>query len=80
MGKDLNSGDGFIFINKRRTLIKILMWDRSGFVIYYKKLAKGTIELPVEHQDQISVTTLMLMLEGVELKSSRMRKRYRKSA
>jgi len=69
-----------IFIDKRRTLIKILMWDRSGFVIYYKKLSSGTIERPKDIKDQISVTTLMLMLEGVELKSSRLRKRYKKRA
>ncbi|MBK8506717.1 MAG: IS66 family insertion sequence element accessory protein TnpB [Saprospiraceae bacterium] len=36
MGKDLLSGDGFIFLNKRRTLIKVLVWDRTGYVIYYK--------------------------------------------
>ncbi|MBK8506057.1 MAG: IS66 family insertion sequence element accessory protein TnpB [Saprospiraceae bacterium] len=38
MGKDLLSGDGFIFLNKRRTLIKVLVWDRTGYVIYYKKV------------------------------------------
>ncbi|MBK8503521.1 MAG: IS66 family insertion sequence element accessory protein TnpB [Saprospiraceae bacterium] len=47
MGKDLLSGDGFIFLNKRRTLIKVLVWDRTGYVIYYKKLASGTLELRI---------------------------------
>lgn len=76
MGKDLHSGDGFIFINKRRSLIKILMWDRSGFVIYYKKLASGTIQVPGD-QSEVSVATLLMMLEGVDLKGVRMRKRYK---
>lgn len=78
MGKELHNGDGFIFINKRRTLIKILMWDRSGFVIYYKKLASGTIEIPKDSDAQISVSTLLMMLEGVDLKQARFRKRFKR--
>jgi len=76
MARDLQNGDGFIFINKRRTLIKILIWDRSGFVIYYKKLASGTIQVPEGEKSEVSVATLMMMLEGVDLKRSYMRKRY----
>ncbi|RZV61025.1 MAG: transposase [Flavobacteriaceae bacterium] len=76
MGKDIRSGDGFIFINKRRTLIKILIWDRSGFVIYYKKLSSGTIQVPDGEESEVSVAVLMMMLEGVDLKRSYMRKRY----
>jgi len=76
MGKNLQSGDGFIFINKRRTLIKILIWDRSGFVIYYKKLSSGTIQMPDGGKSEVSVATLMMMLEGVDLKRTYMRKRY----
>ena len=79
MGKDLLNGDGFIFINKRRTLVKILVWDRTGFVIYYKKLSSGTIELPefntAQIQKEIELPTLMMMLEGVEVRSVKMRKR-----
>ena len=33
LNKDLTKGDGFVFINKRRTLMKVLVWDRTGFVI-----------------------------------------------
>lgn len=80
MGEDLLSGEGFIFINKRRTMMKVLIWDRTGFVIYYKKLSSGTIEIPNDqtskaHQ-QISLPMLLMMLEGVEIKSARMRKRF----
>jgi hypothetical protein len=39
---DLMSGDVFIFINKRRDKIKLLMWDSNGFAIWYKELEKGT--------------------------------------
>ena len=36
------SGDVFIFINKRRNKIKLLMWDCNSFAICYKELEKGT--------------------------------------
>jgi len=80
MGKDLLTGDGFIFINKRRTLIKILAWDRTGYVIYYKKLASGTLELPEGEHKSISQyvdsSTLLMILEGVDLGSAKFRKRF----
>jgi len=80
MGKDLLKGDGFIFINKRRTLIKILVWDRTGYVIYYKKLSSGTLELPEWNEttasQSIDLPTLLMMLEGVEIGSAKLRKRF----
>lgn len=80
MGGNLRGGDGFVFINKRRTLIKILVWDRTGYVIYYKKLSSGTFEMPDGQTGQKNIelnsSQLVLILEGVELKSARWRKRY----
>ena len=75
MGRDPLSGDVFIFLNRRRTHIKLLVWDRSGFVLYYKRLEEGTFELPkseVPTWDQ-----LVMMLEGVSMEKMRYRKRYR---
>lgn len=71
------SGDVFVFVNRRRTHVKLLVWDRSGFVLYYKRLEEGTFELP-KTLEQGSVTwhQLVLMLEGVSLQSVRYRKRY----
>ncbi|WP_369794135.1 IS66 family insertion sequence element accessory protein TnpB [Salegentibacter sp. Hel_I_6] len=46
MAKDPISGDVFIFINHRATHIKLLHWESRGFVIYYKRLEKGTFSLP----------------------------------
>ena len=82
MGKELRSGDGYVFVNKRRTMIKILVWDRTGFVIYYKRLSSGTIELPKTNasiSSPLSVSKLLLMLEGVSLESFRWRKRYKRA-
>lgn len=79
MKQDLLSGDGYVFVNKRRTMIKILIWDRNGTVIYQKRLSRGTIQLP-NSGGKISSATLMMMLEGVDLRSIKYRKRYHKRA
>lgn len=44
--KDPLSGDVFIFFNKRRTHVKLLLWERDGFSLYHKRLERGTYELP----------------------------------
>jgi len=75
----LQSGDGFVFINKRRTLMKILIWQPTGFVIIYKKLERGTFELPETQVAIVSIdhTKLIMILEGIMMKSIRMRKRLK---
>lgn len=80
----LLSGDVFIFLNRRRDRIKLLMWDISGFAIYYKRLERGTFELPDFSSDQRSLeltwSDLVLLLEGIKLSSVKRRKRYEKRA
>ena len=80
MGHDLLSGDGFVFLNSQRNRLKLLVWDRTGFVLYYKRLSKGTYERPKsdEHgkSQPINSTQLMCMLEGIQLGSIRYRKLY----
>ena len=79
---ELLSGDAFIFLNKRRDRMKILAWDRTGFVVWYKVLEQGTFEMPTAENEalEISWTTLQLLLEGIEIKSVKRRKRYSKIA
>jgi transposase len=74
LGRDPLSGDVFVFTNRRRTHIKLLVWDRSGFLVFYKRLESGTFEIPV--QETLAWHQLVLILEGVSLKSARYRKRY----
>jgi transposase len=74
LGRDPLSGEVFIFLNRRRTHIKLLVWDRSGFVLYYKRLEEGTFELPAS--GSVTWQQLVLILEGVSLASARYRKRY----
>ena len=73
------SGDVFIFINHRRTHIKMLCWERDGFALYYKRLEKGTYEIPKQDLEgplNVSAQQLMLMLHGISLKQVKYRARY----
>jgi len=76
--KPLTTGDVFMFINKPRNSIKLLVWDRNGFVIYYKRLEEGTFEVPGTDEKSINIKweELVMMLEGIALKSVKRRKRY----
>jgi transposase len=80
LGQDPLSGDIFIFINRNRTLVKILVWDQTGYAIWHRRLEQGTFEMPrVEKtQDSVEITRqkLMLILEGISLKNIQTRKRF----
>lgn len=79
LNKDPLSGDVFIFLNKRRTQIKLLLWERDGFSIYHKRLERGTYELPLHnstHGIELRSDELMLILQGISLKSVRRRGRF----
>ena len=80
LGMDPLSGDVFIFLNRRRTHMKLLVWEDSGFVVYYKRLERGRFEYPNMDGPSrglvISWRQLMLIIEGIELKSVRQRKRF----
>jgi len=72
------SGDLFVFLNRRKTLMKILYFDRNGFCIWYKKLESGMFQLPksTTEKARVNYTELKMILEGIDLTSIRQRKRY----
>lgn len=74
------SGEVFIFINRQRDKIKLLHWEPGGFVLYYKRLERGTFELPRVSSEsktcQISWPLLMLMVEGISVEKYKQKKRY----
>lgn len=75
----LQTGDVFIFINRRRTHIKLLQWEGDGYGIYCKRLEEGTFEMPAGAsgiQAQLTTRQLMLILQGVSLRKVVYRKRY----
>lgn len=78
--QDPLSGDIFIFVNRKRTLIKLLVWDQSGFAIWHKRLEQGSFEMPLINSSSNSIEInrqkLMLILEGISLKKIHNRKRF----
>jgi transposase len=69
-------GGIFIFVNRKRNQVKLLLWEGDGLSLYYKRLEKGTYELPTLTNNTISVQQLQLILQGIQLKSIKMKKRY----
>jgi len=84
LGRRVTSGDAFIFINKPRTHLKLLVYEQGGFTIFYRRLEKGAFEVPAFNLDaksmQISANQLNFILQGVALQSIRYRKRYQHQA
>jgi transposase len=71
------SGDLYVFISRRATMMKVLYFDRSGFCIWSKKLEAGCFvsDWAQVRTREMDWTGLKLMLEGIE--PGRLRKRYR---
>lgn len=70
----LNPFEGhlFVFLGRRLDRVKILVWDRNGFVLYYKRLSQGRFRMPrvPEGADRIEMdaTTLAMLLDGIDVK------------
>ncbi len=71
-GHDLFSGHLFVFTSRRCDRVKILFWDRGGFVVYYKRLETGRFRLPVvapgDEEICLDSTQLAMLLDGIDLK------------
>jgi transposase len=75
-------GHLFLFLNRRRDRVKILYWDEDGYCIWYKRLEAGTFQLPRatrgEQAIELEYYQLDRMLGGLDLRTGRRRKRYRR--
>lgn len=80
LGLDPLSGHLVFFANKRRNLGKILFFDRTGLAILYKRLERGTFQLPTVESGQtraeIDPASLSMILEGIDLRHAVRRARY----
>ncbi len=68
--QDAYSGHLFVFVSRRADRVKILAWDKGGFVLFYKRLERGQFKLPLIGQDtmavEIDATQLAMLLDGIE--------------
>ncbi len=84
MGADPMSGHIFVFLNRRRNRIKLLLWDRTGYLLLYKRLERGTFAIATQprlgqRHVEIDAGELSLLLEGLDLRGARRRTRWYRS-
>lgn len=76
MQRQPTSGEVFVFLNRNRTHLKLLHWEKGGFVLYYKRLESGTFSPPVVKNGELFWSDLVLMVEGIQVLKSIQKKRY----
>jgi transposase len=68
--QDAYSGHLFVFVSRRADRVKILAWEKGGFVLLYKRLERGQFKLPHIDQEtmavEIDATQLAMLLDGIE--------------
>jgi transposase len=89
--QQVESGDLFLFFNRRRDRVKVLWFAGDSLVIWYRRLESGTFEVPkaantVQNGGSVSpggfemrLSDLTLILEGIDLASVRRRPRWRRA-
>lgn len=78
-GDDPFAGDVFVFHNRARDRVKLLLWDRNGFWLLYKRLEQGTFPFDAGGEGkrvEIERARLAMILEGIEWRSARKSLRY----
>lgn len=74
-------GHVFVFLNRRRNQVKLLVYTRGGFTIVHKRLERGAFTFPSRVVDgvpqvEIDVHELAMLLEGIELRRARTADRW----
>ncbi len=85
-GQNPLSGHLFVFRNRVGDRLKILFWDRDGYVLWYKRLEQGVFKLPklppgdAPPSMPLRPSELAMLLDGIDLSSVKRGKRYRRAA
>lgn len=78
------SGHLFVFLSQRADRVKILWWDRGGFVVYYKRLEKGRFMRPPSPSEttrvMVTPAELSSLLEGIDLRAAKRSKLWEPAA
>jgi transposase len=71
LGRDVTSGEMFLFVGKTRRRAKVLYWDGTGLCLFSKRLVKGHFAAPWNRMGagplMLTMSELALLLEGSEL-------------
>src|ERR1700751_143125 len=80
IGQDPLGDSLFIFRSRRGDRLKIMVWDRDGFVLWYKRLEAGVFKLPRVKPETRSVelraSELAMILDGIDLSKLKRTRRY----
>lgn len=76
--EDPQSGHLFVFYNKKRNRVKVLWWDRSGYLLLCKRLEHGRFNIfdrasGSSESFEVNASELALLLEGIDLRGARRR-------
>jgi len=80
LGEEVYSGHLFVFVSRRGDRVKILTWERGGFVLWYKRLEQGRFKMPRIAPSQKRVVLdagqLAMLLDGVDYSQVRRPRRW----
>ncbi len=81
LGKDPLCGHVFVFLNRRKTQVKLVLWTRGGFTIVHKRLERGTFTFPAQVAEgatsvEVDVHELSMLLEGIDVRRARVSQRW----
>lgn len=82
-GRDPLQGDVFAFFSRRADRVRVLYWDRDGYVLTMKRLERGTFRTPSDAGGThlaIEAAELLLILEGIDLRDAKRRSRWSSQA
>lgn len=75
LGQNPYDGHLFVFVGRRADRVKILYWERGGFIVHYKRLERGKFRLPMASHDakevEVDATSLAMILDGIDMRSVR---------
>jgi transposase len=79
--RDPMTGHIFIFLNRRKTQVKLLIWTRGGYTIVHKRLERGTFSFPQRLTTEatsvvIDVHELGMLLEGIDVRAAHASRRW----
>jgi transposase len=83
IGEDPLSGHWFVFHSRRGNRLKILYWDRDGFVLWYKRLEEGKFKLPRPREGartvELRASELAMILDGIDVSKLKRVPRYERT-
>ena len=83
ISEDPLSGHLFVFRSRRGERLKILMWDRDGYILWYKRLESGVFKLPRLKDGARSVelraSELAMILDGIDMTKLKRVPRYERT-